>query len=73
MTGKGGGIDEGTLGSLDADIVSDLEEGKMARDETLFVRLEQKVNRPPPKMIATVHTLTRSSKWPRSSSLLMGV
>jgi len=65
------GIDEFTLGTSDLDLISDLEEGHMARDVTLLISLatvERYVER-----TKAVHTLINRSKWPRSSSLLVGV
>ena len=45
LAGKGRGIDEFTLGALDPELVSNLEEGYVARDVTLFIGLETRKHR----------------------------
>lgn len=65
------GIYEFTLGALDPELVSNLEEGHVARDVTFLIGLEISELRVGSR--SATHTLMSSSKWPRSSSLLVGV
>ena len=65
------GIDEFALGALDFELVSNLEEGHMTRDVALLIGLTMvwyDVGR-----TKAAHTLISRSKWPRLSSLLVGV
>ena len=65
------GIDKFTLGTFDLELVPNVEEGYMAGDVTLLIGLEivqQRMGR-----TRATHTLISRSKWPRSSSLLVGV
>lgn len=65
------GIDKFTLGTFDPEFVPDFEERYMAGDVTLLIGLEtvqQRIER-----TRATHTLISRSKWPRSSSLLVGV
>jgi len=65
------GIDKFTLGAFDLEFVPNFEERYMAGDVTLLIGLETVQQR----IVRTraTHTLISRSKWPRSSSLLVGV
>jgi hypothetical protein len=60
------------FGSLDAHLVADLKQAEVARDVTLLVGLKTRSERDN-HASRQVRTLTSRSKWPRSSSLLVGV
>ena len=65
------GIHEFTLGASDLEFVPNFEEGYMTGDVTLLIGLEmvqQRIDR-----TRVTHTLISRSKWPRLSSLLVGV
>ena len=70
VTREGGGVLEEALGATDLDFVAYFEEGDIAGDVALFVRLGR---------VRCVrergggNTFIKRSKWPRSSSLLVGV
>ena len=65
------GINEFALGAFNLDLISNLEKGHIARDIALLISLE--TVQPPIGRARGIRTLINRSKWPRSSSLLVGV
>ena len=70
VTRQGGGVLEEALGTANLDHVANFEQGDIAGDVALFVGLGR-VKRV--REGGGGNTFIKRSKWPRSSSLLVGV